>query len=156
MDFSQFQHFFLLRDSLGIEPEKAEKIAELFKAHQSSNRPLRTHTSSYLNGFSIKATLKDLKKIIKEAEEMELSDDTPVLVERIQDHYFNSNHDSGWGVYPISYDFMDELPHIDRINNLELTEDDLKCYNQFIASQQATIYKDPETKDHLILIHVHY
>lgn len=114
-------------------------------------------------------TIGDIKRHI---EKYNLPDDTPVVVQRIEDSYFLSENDNGWGVYfKEGWDASNAREHNEKVINgvyadrtqyedhpshhVIYTEDQIKemFSEQYIPTHCITTYKDELD---ILFIDIHY
>ena len=114
-------------------------------------------------------TIGDIKRHI---EKHNLSDDTVVVVQRIEDSYFLSEHDTGWGVYykdgldalnarehnrnVINGVYLDKAQYNDHPkHHVIYTEDEIKemFSEQYIPTFCVATYKDELD---ILFINIHY
>lgn len=111
-------------------------------------------------------TVGDLKRFI---EENKLSDDAPILVQRVEDVYFGKH---GWGVLLQKSDFYyqcvktnkmiddgvynnkDNYPNIDDPEKFRTTEEELESYKDQYIPTFCCVREDD--KNDILLINLHY
>lgn len=100
------------------------------------------------NNFHL--TVGNLKKFIIENN---ISDDAPILVQRIEDCYFENNN---WGLYPKHTAESNNLIHVwNKVYpNNKLTEDECETYKSgYIPTNCAVFHEDDKE---ILFIDLHY